>query len=183
MKRNDYSWNQRAHVLYLESPAGVGYSIAGLESDRYHNDTSQSEDALAVLLEFYREFPEYSDNVLFTAGESYGGVYAPYLGYQIDLYNKKTNNKKIPFQGFIVGNGLTSWETDVYANYPIVLYNFNIIPFAMYKTYTDNDCHKYFRDFKPPTPKQICQDTWNNITLLVKELNWYDLFRKNYTLG
>jgi carboxypeptidase C (cathepsin A) len=27
--RNDYAWNIEATVIYIESPAGVGYSICG----------------------------------------------------------------------------------------------------------------------------------------------------------
>ena len=29
IKTNPYPWNQRANMIWLESPAGVGYSIAG----------------------------------------------------------------------------------------------------------------------------------------------------------
>jgi carboxypeptidase C (cathepsin A) len=46
---NEQSWNKFANVLYIESPAGVGYSIAGTEADKVHNDMSTSVDALAAL--------------------------------------------------------------------------------------------------------------------------------------
>jgi len=38
IKKNDYPWNLRANMLYLESPAGVGYSIAGAPDDIKFND-------------------------------------------------------------------------------------------------------------------------------------------------
>jgi carboxypeptidase C (cathepsin A) len=40
IKPNPYSWNQRANMLYLESPAGVGYSYAADEKASNHTDMS-----------------------------------------------------------------------------------------------------------------------------------------------
>jgi len=49
IKTNPFPWNTRANVLWIESPAGVGYSIAGTEQDLSTNDMQQSQDALAAL--------------------------------------------------------------------------------------------------------------------------------------
>jgi carboxypeptidase C (cathepsin A) len=38
---NEYSWNTAANVLYIESPAGVGYSYCGNTADcTFNDDTS-----------------------------------------------------------------------------------------------------------------------------------------------
>lgn len=42
IKQNPYPWNGRANVIWLESPAGVGYSIAGSAEDWQQNDMTQS---------------------------------------------------------------------------------------------------------------------------------------------
>lgn len=81
VKKNDHSWNKRANVLYLESPAGVGFSVANAEADTYHNDISQSEDAWVALQQFYELFTEYKERDLYISGESYGGIYVPYLSW------------------------------------------------------------------------------------------------------
>jgi carboxypeptidase C (cathepsin A) len=78
---NPYPWNSRANVLWLESPAGVGWSYAGTEQDLQTNDMVQSQDALAALKAWYVKFPEFMSNKLFVSGESYAGVYVPYLSW------------------------------------------------------------------------------------------------------
>jgi carboxypeptidase C (cathepsin A) len=42
IKPNPEPWNKRANVLYLESPAGVGYSFGKEEDDKKHNDMTTS---------------------------------------------------------------------------------------------------------------------------------------------
>jgi len=46
---NPYSWNKIAHVVYIESPAGVGYSyVDSVEIPEYTDETSAEDNYLAV---------------------------------------------------------------------------------------------------------------------------------------
>jgi carboxypeptidase C (cathepsin A) len=69
---NPYSWTEAAHVLWLDQPAGVGFSY-GEENDS--NEAMISEDAYYFLQAFFQTYPEYArkDPFLFIVGESYGG--------------------------------------------------------------------------------------------------------------
>lgn len=61
--KNPYPWNYRANVLYLESPAGVGFSPWRTDKkNMYYNDMIQSEDAYAALKEFFKKFPEFGNS-------------------------------------------------------------------------------------------------------------------------
>lgn len=79
--RNPNPWNKNASMLYIESPAGVGFSVANNTEDNSFNDMTQSRDAMTALMAWYKKFPEFKKNDLFVSGESYGGIYVPYLTY------------------------------------------------------------------------------------------------------
>lgn len=103
---NPYSWTETAHVLWLDQPAGVGYSYGDTNDS---NEEMISEDAYYFLQEFYKEHPEYSQNKLFVVGESYGGHYAPAIAHKVYMKNKDVAEGLIEINlgGLAVGNGLT----------------------------------------------------------------------------
>jgi carboxypeptidase C (cathepsin A) len=83
---NDYSWNREANMLYIEAPAGVGYSYCIDPRDcEQFDDNNSAEDNLNALLYFFEyKFPERKKNDLYISGESYAGIYVPYLVNQLD---------------------------------------------------------------------------------------------------
>ncbi|KAL9260102.1 Serine carboxypeptidase-like 27-like protein [Drosera capensis] len=105
---NPYAWNKLANVLFLESPAGVGFSYSNTSSDLYSaGDNSTAEDSYTFLVEWFKRFPQYQHREFFIAGESYGGHYVPQLSHLIYLRNKDVANPVINFKGFLVGNAVT----------------------------------------------------------------------------
>ena len=131
LKPNPFPWNSRANVLYIESPAGVGFTYAATDDDMSHNDLTQSEDTLAAIQSFFTKFPEYIKNELWISGESYGGIYVPYLSWQLHQHNLQAQWNGLPqynFKGFLVGNGATDWNVDINPAFPEVVFNFNLIP-------------------------------------------------------
>lgn len=48
--RNEYAWNKKANVLYIDQPAGTGYSIGRTEQALHSSDTQSASDNLLVLL-------------------------------------------------------------------------------------------------------------------------------------
>ncbi|KDP37690.1 hypothetical protein JCGZ_06347 [Jatropha curcas] len=106
--KNDFSWNKEANMLYLESPAGVGFSYSA--NDSFYasvNDEITAQDNLAFLEHWFSKFPEYKDRDFFITGESYAGHYAPQLAQLIVQSNAKINLK-----GIAIGNPLLEFDTD-----------------------------------------------------------------------
>jgi len=81
---NEWSWNTNANVLYIESPAGVGYSWldAGYKPKPIYDDDITAKDAWNAINVWQGRFPEFNAAEIFIAGESYAGIYVPYLVHE-----------------------------------------------------------------------------------------------------
>jgi serine carboxypeptidase-like clade 2 len=102
-----------ANVIFLESPAGVGFSYSNTSSD--HNNTGDpmaAQDAYVFLVNWLERFPEYKGRAFYIAGESYAGHYVPQLAATILAHNRSTG-ATINLKGILVGN---PWLDDVKKN-------------------------------------------------------------------
>lgn len=79
--KNDWSWNKETNIAYIESPAGVGFSVCNDPSECVFDDYASSLDNIVVARNFFKKFPEYADHDLYLSGESYAGIYVPYLAW------------------------------------------------------------------------------------------------------
>ncbi|KAK9069294.1 hypothetical protein SSX86_013410 [Deinandra increscens subsp. villosa] len=106
--KNNYSWNKEANMLYLESPAGVGFSYS-VEQSFYTsaNDVMTAGDNLAFLENWFEKYPQYKNRDFYITGESYAGHYVPQLANLI-VHSKS----KINLKGIAIGNPLLDFNTD-----------------------------------------------------------------------
>ena len=102
-------------MLYVEQPAGVGFSYSNTTSDYTVGDARAAADVWAFLQAFYAtpEFSPYLSNDLYISGESYGGHYVPTISaYIVDQNINNQGAPKLPFVGFMVGNAWTDAAMD-----------------------------------------------------------------------
>ncbi|XP_077212802.1 serine carboxypeptidase 1-like [Tasmannia lanceolata] len=110
--RNDYAWNNVANVIFLESPAGVGFSYSNTSSDyNFSGDARSANDAYIFLLNWFERFPQYKNHDFFITGESYAGHYVPQLANVI-LLNNRAGPTFINLKGIAIGNALIDIETN-----------------------------------------------------------------------
>lgn len=117
IETNEYAWNANATMLYLESPASVGFSY-NINGTVKAGDNYTAEVNYAALADFYKKYPRYRLNDLYITGESYGGIYVP-------TFSALVNRRKLVknFKGFVIGNGLLDWTLNENSFYPFANYH------------------------------------------------------------
>ncbi|KAH8918651.1 alpha/beta-hydrolase [Atractiella rhizophila] len=105
-------WNEYANVLFVDQPAGTGYST--VNTDGYVHELGEvGSQMVSFLRRFYDVFPEYEYMETYLAGESYAGQYIPYIASSI----LSTTLVNPPLKGLLIGNG---W-IDPISQYPAYL--------------------------------------------------------------
>ncbi|XP_048494938.1 serine carboxypeptidase-like 26 isoform X2 [Beta vulgaris subsp. vulgaris] len=97
-----YAWNKEANLLFLDSPAGVGFSYSNYSVDQLETgDRKTARDTYAFLTRWFKRFPQYKHRPFYIAGESYAGHYIPQLSLILTRLNKRAKNPVINFKGFL----------------------------------------------------------------------------------
>uniref|UniRef100_A0A1D1YK86 Carboxypeptidase n=1 Tax=Anthurium amnicola TaxID=1678845 RepID=A0A1D1YK86_9ARAE len=114
---NTKSWNKVSSLLFVESPAGVGWSYSNRTSDYIRGDESTANDMHIFLMRWYEKFPEFKSRELFLTGESYAGHYIPQLANVLLNHNKQSTGFKFNIRGVAIGNPLLKLDRDAPATY------------------------------------------------------------------
>lgn len=171
---NPYSWNRLANMLYIEAPAGVGYSMMGSPSNNYTTDNITADNNLAALVQWFTLFPEFLPNKFYIAGESYAGIYVPTLAYRVQQYNIPLQaNQKININGFLVGNGCTDWNVDADSAWPYFLYWHALIDDSIWVPWVNSNCSGLFIE----NQSAFCQSLYGMMLNLFTDINYYDIYR------
>ena len=64
---NEFSWNRNANLIYIDQPAGTGFSYG---SGFDHNEKQVADDMYDFLQQFFKAHPEYLNNDFFAVCSS-----------------------------------------------------------------------------------------------------------------
>lgn len=112
----EHSWYLNHNIVYIDSPAGTGYSFCDSDDGYARTEDDVGKDLLNALQQFFLLFPNLQNNEFFISGESYGSKFVLAAGYAIYQDSKrqtKNNNlngdgpliPKINLKGLTIGNG------------------------------------------------------------------------------
>ncbi|XP_059063481.1 serine carboxypeptidase-like 45 [Cryptomeria japonica] len=173
--QNDYSWNKEANVLYLESPAGVGFSYSNTTSFYEGvNDRRTALDNLVFFIRWFKKFPAYKTRDLYLTGESYAGHYIPQLAERMLRYNRKY--KIFNLKGVAIGNPLMKFGNDLNARAEF-LWSHGLICDQSYKemVYTCN-YSRYVHEFYRHNLSAACNEVNSLISQEVSDfIDNYDV--------
>ncbi|KAK0592663.1 hypothetical protein LWI29_023104 [Acer saccharum] len=168
---NPYAWNNEANILFLDSPAGVGFSYTKTLDDLYTvGDKRTGKDAYTFLIKWLKRFPQYKRRPFYIAGESYAGHYIPELSQLIVRSNKGTKNPVLNFKGFLLGNPLID---DYYDNIGTHEYwwNHGLISDSTYK-----DLQKFCPNDTFLFPKDGCNSALSTAYMEFGSINPYSIY-------
>ncbi|KAL9809835.1 Serine carboxypeptidase-like 19 [Arabidopsis thaliana] len=85
LELTSFSWTKVANILYLEAPAGSGYSYAKTRRAFESSDTKQMHQIDQFLRSWFVKHPEFISNPFYVGGDSYSGKIVPGAVQQILL--------------------------------------------------------------------------------------------------
>ena len=146
LKLNPYSWNTELNLLFIEQPAGVGYSQT--EDIEYNwTDTENAKNLHTAVKDFFGTFPELKSREFYISGESYAGIFIPYLATEI---LEDTSSDKLNLQGILIGNALTDPQVD---------YDRSLVEFGFWRGLISLETYNKYQKHCPHMPDELRPDT------------------------
>ncbi|KAL7228130.1 hypothetical protein ACSBR2_006949 [Camellia fascicularis] len=171
---NPYSWSKVSNIIYLDSPAGVGFSYSKNTTVYTTGDLQTASDTHNFLLEWFNLYPEFVSNPFYISGESYAGVYVPTLASQVVKGIKAGEKPIINFKGYMIGNGVTDEIFDGNALVPFA-HGMALISDGIFEEVVIA-CKGNYSD----PPNNNCQTALDKVYVAIDGLNIYDILEPCY---
>ncbi|KAI8617963.1 peptidase S10, serine carboxypeptidase [Chytriomyces sp. MP71] len=106
LTENLNSWHRDANFVYVEQPLGTGFSQRAKSSLAPTTEFQVASEFVSFLNGFYSTFPEARRLNLYLTGESYAGMYIPYIASAILTCKTLIDGTRIPLTGVAIGDGV-----------------------------------------------------------------------------
>ncbi|KAL0453681.1 UNVERIFIED_CONTAM: Serine carboxypeptidase-like 18 [Sesamum latifolium] len=173
LKLNEYGWTKAANIIFIDQPAGAGYSYTKTLESSLTNDTTAARQTYDFLRKWFINHPKYLENPLYIFGESYGA----------EARDKPVLNMK----GYGLGNPITDTFADVNEKIPYA-HRMGLLSDKLYQLAKVN-CHGNYVTVDPDN--DLCLDalekinqednvrllhTWANDKFVQKALNVREVY-------
>ena len=154
LSKNLHSWNNNANLLYVDQPAGTGFSQISSIFDYETSERGIAQDFYKFLTKFLEANPEFKGRDLYITGESYAGHYIP----AIASFYVKQEVQDMKLKAIAIGNGWTD-PFDQYPAYATFSYENKLIS-KFYYTILETAfevCRGLIKTVNPLIALEVCQ--------------------------
>ncbi|KAI0655251.1 alpha/beta-hydrolase [Cubamyces menziesii] len=102
--QNEFSWTNLSSILFVEQPVGTGFSQG---TPDVTNEDQVAAEVVGFMQQFLDVFKELQGKKLYVTGESYAGMYVPYITNYIFEHPTALNLK---MTGFWVSDPVLGWD-------------------------------------------------------------------------
>ncbi|KAI0640566.1 alpha/beta-hydrolase [Trametes meyenii] len=102
--QNEFSWTNLSSILFVEQPVGTGFSLGKPDVT---NEDQVAAEVVGFLQQFLEVFKELQGKKLYVTGESYAGMYVPYITNYIFEHPAALN---LSMTGFWVSDPVLGWD-------------------------------------------------------------------------
>ncbi|XP_071717269.1 serine carboxypeptidase-like 10 isoform X2 [Rutidosis leptorrhynchoides] len=166
LKLNPHSWTKAANIIFLDQPAGSGFSYAKTPESYMTNDTSSSMRVYSFLKKWLVDHPNFLNNPFYLGADSYGGIVLPIVVQKIYEGNEVGDLMHINIKGYVLGNPVTDASGEDNSRIPFA-HRMGLLSDAIYKS-TVEHCHGEYSNVDPNNNAclidlQVVDKCWDGI--------------------
>ncbi|KVH97339.1 Peptidase S10, serine carboxypeptidase [Cynara cardunculus var. scolymus] len=137
IERNPNSWTKMANVIFVDMPAGTGFSYATSKEGWISSDSIIVKQATDFLRKFLIDHPKFLNNPLYISAISYMGIVTPSITLELYNANERGDQPALNIQGYILCSPLTDKFMDFNSRIEYA-HRMALISDDIYKSATEN---------------------------------------------
>ncbi|KAH7689928.1 Peptidase S10 serine carboxypeptidase protein [Dioscorea alata] len=163
-----FSWTKVSNMLFLDSPAGAGFSFSDTPETCINGDVTSSLRVHKFIRKWLIDHSKFLSNPLYVGGDSYAGKVVPFITHLISQGIESGPPPLLNLKGYLIGNPFTGEVIDKNARVPYA-HNMGIISDEIYKS-TTLFCEG--EDYENPT-KVLCAKKLQVVEKYFDEIDMY----------
>ncbi|KAL6185280.1 hypothetical protein ACLB2K_041414 [Fragaria x ananassa] len=112
LEDNPYSWTEALNIIFLDAPAGAGFSYSTTQEGYYVDEYTYAEQGYEFLQKWLEAHPGYVENQLYISGESFSGLIVPMIVQKIVDGNENGSVPLMNIKGYLLQNPVTDSVID-----------------------------------------------------------------------
>ncbi|KAJ9563484.1 hypothetical protein OSB04_008644 [Centaurea solstitialis] len=168
---NPNSWTKMANVIFVDMPAGTGFSYATSDNGWVSSDSIIVKQATDFLRKFLIDHPKFLNNPLYISGISYMGIVTPSITLEVYNANERGEQPALNIQGYILCSPLTDKFMDFNSRIEYA-HRTALISDDIYKSATENCRGNYVNT---DNANSVCKNSLERYQECTNDINIEDI--------